>query len=382
MRFIATCKMGLEAVVADELRALDIAIESVSDARVIFTGTELDMARACLWLRAAERVLMIVGEFKAVTFEELYEGAKSIHWESYLRKNSFIHVNGKSAKSTLFAVSDCQRITKKAIVDRLFSAYKTNSLPENGEEVIIEVGLLRDEVTLCLDCCGAGLSRRGYRTWNVAAPIAETLGAAIVSLSRYSRDITLVDPMCGSGTMPIEAAMIARNMAPGLNRPFAAEKWAFLEGDPFGLAREQARDSVVDITPDITGCDIDPHAIDVCKKHAKKAGVNIRWIVRPVSEFASESESGIIVCNPPYGERLMEKREAEKLYRDMRRVFDKLTHWDKNIITSHKDFERIYGKKADRRRKLSNGGMTCTLHRYFAEEGFIKAQNQSLPNIE
>ena len=382
MRYIATCKMGLESVVSEELRAKGIEIESVSDARIVFRGDGLAMARACLWLRSAERVLMIAGEFKAASFEELYEGVRRIEWERYIRKDSFIHVNGKSAKSTLFAVSDCQRITKKAIVDRLFEAYHTANLPETGEEIIIEVSLLRDEVTLCLDCCGAGLSRRGYRTWNVAAPIAETLGAAIVSLARYRAEIPLVDPMCGSGTMPIEAAMIARNMAPGINRPFAAEKWAFLEGDPFALAREEAHDSVLDTAPDILGSDIDPHAIEVCKKHAKKAGITVRWAVRPVSEFRPESESGIIVCNPPYGERLMEKRDAERLYREMRRVFDKLTHWDKNIIASHKEFERIYGKKADRRRKLSNGGMTCTLYRYFAEEGFIRKPDQSFPNME
>ncbi|MBO4563271.1 MAG: class I SAM-dependent RNA methyltransferase [Clostridia bacterium] len=372
MRFIATCKMGLESVAADELRALGIEIESVSDAKIIFAGGYFEMAKACLWLRTAERVLMIVGEFHAETFEELYSGVRAIRWKDYIGRNSFIHVNGKSAKSKLFAVSDCQSITKKAIVDSLFAAYHVNSLPEKGEEIIVEVGLLRDEATLALDCCGAGLSRRGYRTWNVAAPIAETLGASIVTLARYSSDIPLVDPMCGSGTMPIEAAMIARNMAPGLIRSFAAEKWAFTQGRPFELARSEARDLVRDIAPDILGSDIDPHAIDVCKKHAKKAGVTVRWEVKPLSEFKAPAESGIIVCNPPYGERLMEKREAEKLYREMRRVFDTLPHWDKNIITSHKDFERIYGKKADRRRKLSNGGMTCTLHRYFAEEGFIR----------
>lgn len=372
MRFIATCKMGLESVAADELRALDIAIESVSDAKIVFCGDYFDMARACIWLRTAERVLMIVGEFHAESFEELYSGVRSIDWKEYIGRKSFIHVNGKSAKSKLFAVSDCQRITKKAIVDKLFEAYHTSSLPEDGEEIIVEVGLLRDEATVALDCCGAGLSRRGYRTWNVAAPISETLGAAIVLLSRYKSDITLVDPMCGSGTMPIEAAMIARSMAPGAGRSFSAEKWPFVSGRPFDEAREQAGDSVIDIAPDILGCDIDPHAIDVCKKHAKKAGITVKWLVRPLEEFVKPAESGIIVCNPPYGERLMEKRDAEKLYRQMRRVFDTLPHWDKNIITSHKDFERIYGKKADRRRKLSNGGMTCTLHRYFAEEGFIR----------
>ena len=372
MRFIATCKLGLESVVADELRELGIEIESVNDAKIIFCGGYDAMARACLWLRAAERVLMIVGEFHAESFEELYSGVRSIPWREYIGRRSFIHVNGKSAKSKLFAVSDCQRIAKKAIVDSLFEAYRTHDLPEDGEEIIIEIGLLRDEVTAALDCCGAGLSRRGYRTWNVAAPIAETLGAAIVRLARYRGDVPLVDPMCGSGTMPIEAAMIARNMAPGMNRSFAAESWAFLTGKPFELARVEARDSVRDITPDIVGSDIDPHAIEVCKKHAKKAGVNIRWAVRSVEELDLGSESGIIVCNPPYGERLMEKREAERLYKTMRVKFDPLTHWDKNVITSHRDFERIYGRKADRRRKLSNGGMVCTLYRYFAEEGFIR----------
>ena len=370
MRFIATCKLGLESVAADELRALDIEIESVNDARIVFRGDEFAMARACIWLRSAERVLMIAGEFHAESFEELYSGVRSVAWKNYLKRNSFIHVNGKSAKSKLFSVSDCQRISKKAIVDSLFEAYHTSDLPENGEEVIIEIGILRDEVTVALDCCGAGLSRRGYRTWNVAAPIAETLGAAIVSLSRYRGGVPLIDPMCGSGTMPIEAAMIAKNMAPGMNRPFAAEKWHFIETKPFEIAREQARDLIIPGDPDITGSDIDPHAIEVCRKHAKKAGVNIKWVVRPLEKLETDSEGGIIVCNPPYGERLMEKREAEKLYREMRVKFDGLTHWDKNIITSHRDFERIYGKKADRRRKLSNGGMTCTLYRYFAEGGF------------
>ena len=381
MRFIATCKMGLEALAAAELRDLNIEVESVSDAKIVFRGGYDDMAKACLWLRTAERVLMIVGEFRAETFEELYEGVRAIRWRDYIGRNDFIHVNGKSAKSKLFAVSDCQSITKKAIVDSLTEAYRT-SLPENGDEIIIEVGLFRDEATVALDCCGAGLSRRGYRTWNVAAPISETLGAAIVLLARYDGGVPLVDPMCGSGTMPIEAAMIARNMAVGMQRSFAAEKWRFVGGRPFGLAREEARDSVRNISPDIFGGDIDSHAIEVCKKHAKKAGVTVRWAVSPMEELTVSSESGIIVCNPPYGERLMEKRDAEKLYRAMRKKFDTLPHWDKNIIASHKEFERIYGKKANRRRKLSNGGMTCTLYRYFAEEGFVRDRDHSLSSIE
>ena len=222
-RFIATCKIGLEALTANELRELNIEVEAVLDARVIFRGYYLDMARACLWLRTAERVLMIVDEFHAETFDELFNGVRKIRWKDYLLKNSFIHVNGKSAKSRLFSVSDCQSIAKKAIVESLKAGYGTGYFPEDGKHIIVEIGILRDEVTVALDCCGAGLSRRGYRTFNVPAPISETLGAAIVLLSGYRSDRPLIDPMCGSGTMPIEAALIARNMAVGMNRSFAAE---------------------------------------------------------------------------------------------------------------------------------------------------------------
>ena len=367
MRFIATCKMGLERVVSLELKWLGVEVEKVEDARVIFTGGYEDMARACLWLRAAERVLMEVSSFEARTFEELFQGVKAIRWRDYLKKDSFIHVNGKSAKSTLFSVSDCQSITKRAIVENLKEAYKT-SLPETGAEVIIEIGILRDVVTVALDCCGAGLSRRGYRTYNVAAPIAESLGAGILLLSRYKGDRPLIDPMCGSGTMPIEAAMIAKNIAPGINRPFAGEDWDFADGKRlFDAAKAHARDSVLDIKPDILGSDIDARSIDLCKKHAKKAGVMINWAVRPLKELYTEASGGLIVCNPPYGERMLEKRDAEKLYKEMRNKFDSLNNWQVSVITAYREFEKAYGRRADKRRKLSNGGMSCTLYQYFRE---------------
>ncbi len=366
MKFIATCKLGLEAVVAGELRALGVQDVTLRDARVSFTGDYSDMAGACLWLRTAERLLMVVGEFTAVTFDELFEGVKALNWKQYVARDAFIHVNGKSAKSTLFSVSDCQSITKKAIVENLRAAYRTNTLPETGAEVIIEVGLLKDEVTLALDCCGAGLSRRGYRTYNVPAPISETLGAAIVLLSRYKPDMPFIDPMCGSGTMPIEAAMIARNMAPGMNRGFAAEKWPFLPSGVFPLARENAADALRDKRPDILGSDIDEHSIELCKKHAKKAGIMADWTVAPVSALSTEKTGGVLVCNPPYGERMLTKRDAEALYRDMRQAFSALPDWSVNVITAYSDFERVYGRHADKRRKLSNGGMPCTLYQYFA----------------
>lgn len=366
MRFIATCKLGLEATVSMELRRLGIEVERVEDARITFAGGLYEMARACLWLRTAERVLLEAASFEARSFEELFEGVKAIDWRQYLQRDSFIHVNGKSAKSALFSVSDCQSIAKKAIVERLKAAYNTALLPETGPEVIIEIGILKDVVTVALDCCGAGLSRRGYRTYNVAAPLSETLGAAMALLSRYDGSQPLIDPMCGSGTMPIEAAMIARNMAPGMNRPFAAEQWRFTDAAAhFRRAREEAGDSVRDIRPEILGSDIDGRSIDLCKKHAKKAGIMVNWAVRPLKELSTDKQAGIILCNPPYGERMLSRREAEALYRDMRHTFAALPGWKISVITGYKDFERAYGRRADKRRKLSNGGMPCVLYQYF-----------------
>ncbi len=377
MRFIATCKIGLESVVSLELRRLGIDVEKVDDAKVTFAGELETMARACLWLRTAERVLMEINSFEARSFEELFQGVRAIHWSDYIEKDSFIHVNGKSAKSTLFSVSDCQRIAKKAIVESLMLTYHMSTsnnerLPETGKEMIIEIGILRDVVTVALDCCGAGLSRRGYRTYNVAAPLAETLGAGILLLSHYRADRPLIDPMCGSGTMPIEAAMMANNIAPGLGRPFAAEKWDFAQGaDLFERARQEARDSRIDSRANILGSDIDARSIDLCKKHAKKAGVMVNWRAAPLKELQSDKSGGLIVCNPPYGERMMEKREAEALYREMRRKFDELDNWQVSVITAYREFEKVYGKRADKRRKLSNGGMTCTMYQYFRQKDYI-----------
>lgn len=367
MRFIATCKLGLESTVARQLRQMDIAVERTEDARVSFLGGYAEMARALLWLRTAERLLLEVGSFRATSFAELFDGVRALDWRPFLARDARIHVNGKSAKSGLFSVSDCQSIVKKAIVENLRAAYRTTAIPETGAEVIVEVGMLRDVATLALDCCGAGLSRRGYRTYNVAAPLSETLGAAVVDLSRYRPEQPFIDPMCGSGTMPIEAAMIAQNRAPGLGRSFAAECWPFVPPSVWTHAREEARDSVRSVRVEILGCDIDPHCIDLCKKHAKKAGVMVDWAVRPVRELADARRDGVLVCNPPYGERLLDKREAERLYRCMRGRFDLLDGWSVNIITGYRDFERVYGKRADKRRKLSNGGMPCCLYQYFRD---------------
>ena len=366
MEFIATAKIGLESTVAFQLHKLGIPDTETLDARVKFAGDFQTMAKALLWLRSAERVLMTVGTFRADTFDSLFEQTKALPWERYLSPKSRIHVNGKSAKSTLFSVSDCQSIVKKAIVESLKAAYRVQVIPETDEEVIVEVGILRDEVTIALDCCGAGLSRRGYRTYNVAAPLSETLGAGLILLSRFFPDTPLIDPMCGSGTIPIEAAMIANNIAPSRNRTFAAENWRFIDRDVFRRAREEADDAAKHDPLSIMGCDIDPHSIDLCKKHAQKAGVMLEWNVRPLKELRTEWHSGVLITNPPYGERLMNAGEVKSLYREMRTVFDRLPDWQINIITSMKGFESVYGKTADRRRKLSNGGMPCTLYQFYA----------------
>lgn len=370
MEFIATAKIGLESTVAFQLHKLGILDTETLDARVRFSGGYEEMAKALLWLRTAERLLMTVGSFHADTFDSLFEQTKALPWNRFLTPKTRIHVNGKSAKSTLFSVSDCQSIVKKAIVESLKASYRVNTVPETEEEVIVEVGILRDEVTLALDCCGAGLSRRGYRTYNVPAPLSETLGAGLILLSRFFPDTPLIDPMCGSGTIPIEAAMIANNIAPSLGRSFSAEQWRFIDPKIFSTAREEARDSRRNDKLCILGSDIDPHCIDLCKKHAKKAGVMLDWKVRPVKELMTEWHNGVLICNPPYGERLSDTKSVKALYREMHSVFERIPDWQINVITSNREFESIYGKPADRRRKLSNGGMVCTLYQYYPARKF------------
>lgn len=368
MLFCATCKIGLESTVTRQLRDLGINVERTEDAKVFFSGESDSLCRSLLWLRTAERVLLVVSEFEADTFDKLFEGTFSIDWKPYILRDSNIHVTGKSAKSTLFSVSDCQSIVKKAIIEKLRKSYHCETIPESGKEVIVEVGILRDHVTIALDACGAGLSRRGYRTYNVAAPLSETLGAGVIMLSRFYSDTPLIDPMCGSGTMPIEAAMIAQNIAPGRNRSFAAESWHFLDPCVMRYARNEADDSARNDPLDILGSDIDPRCVELCKKHAKKAGIRVNWAVRPLSEFSTNSHNGLIVCNPPYGERLLEKKSVAELYQSMYRHFSRYPDWAISIISGYQGFEKAYGKRADKNRKLSNGGMSVRLYQYFREK--------------
>lgn len=365
MLFFATCKLGLESTVSFEMKKLNLNNIRAEDGKVTFEGSFDDMARALIYLRTAERLYLRLGSFKAVTFSELFDNLIQLDLKPYISPHNFIHVKGKSAKSTLFSVSDCQSIAKKAIVENLKSSYHTEIIPEDGPEIIVDIAILRDEVTVSIDCCGAGLSRRGYRTYNVAAPISETLGAALVILSRYWPDIPTIDPMCGSGTIPIEAAMIGNNIPPSLNRDFAAEKWQFLDMGVFIRAREQGRDCINNNHLPVYGYDIDPRSISVSKIHAKKAGVNIHFEVNDVKYFKARYDKGIILCNPPYGERMMDQNNIISLYKQIRSVFDPLNGFKIGIISSVKNFETIYGKKADTRRNLSNGGIRCTFYQYF-----------------
>ena len=366
-RFIATCKMGLESTVSRQLIRLGMEDVSAKDAHVYFSGTYHSMCRASLWLRTAERLYFEVSVFHAESFEELYQGVRSVRWDAYIGRNTKIHVNGKTARSRLFSVADCQRVAKKAIIDQLSGRYHTSLFPEDGEEMIIDIAILKDEVTVALDCCGAGLSRRGYRTFNVPAPLSETLAAGIVLLSGFRGKDVLLDPMCGSGTIPIEAALIAQNIAPGLQRTFSSESWRFIPPDCWKLAREEAMDSVRSSSCMILGSDIDPHCIDLCRAHARKANVSIEWCVKSFEDVVLPSEYGQLVTNPPYGERLMDRNASAALYKKLYNSFHAQRGWGKNVITAHPGFERAYGKKADRRRKLSNGGLSCTLYQYYPE---------------
>jgi putative N6-adenine-specific DNA methylase len=364
---IATAAFGLEAVVAKELKDLGYKDQMVENGRVTFRGDAQAICRSNLWLRSADRVLLKMGEFEATTFEELFQQVKALNWPDWLPVDAEFPVDGKSVKSKLFSISDCQAITKKAIVEKMKEKYKRDWFDENGPRYKIEVGLLKDRATLTIDTSGAGLHKRGYRELTAKAPLRETLAAALVRLSNWPADRVLADPFCGSGTIPIEAALLALNIAPGLKRQFAAETWPNISGDLWRTAREEARDVAVrDRTLRILGTDIDEEVLSLARHHARKAGVeqHIHFQTLPFSQFRSRYDYGYIICNPPYGERLGEVKESEALYREMRTVLTALPTWSFFVITSHPDFERFFGRPADKKRKLYNGRIQINYFQY------------------
>ncbi|HPT70549.1 MAG TPA: class I SAM-dependent RNA methyltransferase [Syntrophomonas sp.] len=368
INLIATAAFGLESIVANELKKLGYENLTVENGRVDFAADLSAIARCNLWLRSADRVLIKVGEFKALSFEELFEQTKALSWEDWLPENAEFPVEGKSIQSKLFSVPDCQAIVKKAIVEKMKIRYPRKWFQEDGPKYRIQVALLKDRVTLTIDTSGAGLHKRGYRKLSMEAPLKETLAAALVSISRWKADRAFIDPLCGSGTIPIEAALIGRNIAPGLGRNFAAENWSQIPTNLWRQAREEARDSILHQQPlGIMGFDVDASVLDLARYHAKQAGLHnhISFQQQDVRQLASKYKYGYLITNPPYGERLSELHEVELLYQDMGKVFRKLDTWSFYIISSHPRFEELFQRKADKKRKLYNGRIQCNYFQFF-----------------
>ncbi len=369
-KLVATAASGIEALVGKEIKDLGYECQ-VENGKVFFEGTEKDIAKTNLWLRTADRVKIIVGEFDAYEFDELFEKTKALPWEDLLPMDANFPVAGKSIKSKLYSVSDCQSIVKKAIVDRLSDVYHRNTrLPETGSLYQLEVALLKDKVTLTLDTTGPSLFKRGYRTAKGGAPLKENMAAALVQLTNWRKDRPFYDPVCGSGTIVIEAALIGHNIAPGSNRSFSCEEWEWFDQSVFEEVRAEAEAAVDhDIELDIMGTDIDGTMIDIAKVNADEAGVgsSITFKQMQLADFTTEKEYGVILANPPYGERLGEEEEVQKLYKQMGQVYRPLKTWSKYIITSDLAFETFYGEKATKKRKLYNGALRTDLFQFWGE---------------
>ncbi|MGE5581383.1 MAG: THUMP domain-containing class I SAM-dependent RNA methyltransferase [Bacillota bacterium] len=368
IELIATATFGLEAVVAREVKELGYQDVRTENARVTYKSDEAGICRSNLWLRSADRVLIKVGEFPALSYEALFEGTKALPWPDWLPENAAFPVEGKSVKSKLFSVPDCQSIVKKAIVEKLKQRYHKEWFDETGPKYKIEVALLNDTATLTIDTSGAGLHKRGYRKLSSTAPLKETLAAAMINLSFWNPERVLIDPFCGSGTVPIEAGLIGLNMAPGLNREFAAEKWPQISAETWEEARNEARDAVRrDLKLKIIGTDIDAEVLSLARYHQKLAGLEgqIHFQQLPVAELRNSHKYGCIICNPPYGERLRNPKEVEGLYREMKRTFSALDTWSFYILTAYPGFENVFGRRAERRRKLYNGRIECQYYQFY-----------------
>ena len=365
--YMIPCLLGLEKPVGDEVKRLGLADVQVENGRVLCRGSLADCARLNINLRCGARVMLVVKTFEARTFEELFQGTTSVRWEDFLPRDAAFPVKGYSISSQLHSVPACQSIIKKAMVERMKEAYHMEQFPETGVKYQVRFSLFKDTVHLTLDTSGEGLFKRGYRAEAVEAPLRETLAAALVGFARYRGRDSFCDPFCGSGTIPIEAALIARNRAPGLNRSFDAQRWLFLPENSWQQAKEEAQDKEFHGKYDIWGGDIDPRAVALAKENARKAGVaeDIRFEVADMRAFHRDSDYGQLVTNPPYGQRLMEKAEAEQLYREFGKVWRKLPKgWRTLVLSSHTEFERTFGAVADKKRKLYNGMLKCDLFIY------------------
>lgn len=364
---VATCLFGLEHLLGEEIDALGYERIETMDGRVTFLGDEEAVAFANVRLRYAERVYIRVGKFHAETFDELFEGTKVLPWAEYIGKSDAFPVKGHAIRSRLTSVPDCQSIIKKAVVTSLGAVYGLSVFPEEGIKYQIEFFLFRDEATLMIDTSGTPLHKRGYRRESNAAPLRETLAAALAATARPREDVLFWDPMCGSGTIAIEAAMLVNRIAPGLRRSFAAEAFPFIGKERFADAREEAREEQIHTAFEVFASDIDPAAVALTAQNAKLAGVaeTLRVFRMDARDIAAPGRRGTVVTNPPYGERLGTVAEAETLYRDIGKHFRDLAPWQIYIISSHPGFERLYGKRADKVRKLYNGMIPCYLYQYF-----------------
>lgn len=366
---IAPCHFGLEAVLKKEILDLGYEISLVEDGRVTFIGDDEAICRANVFLRTAERVLLKAGSFKAETFEELFQGTRNIPWEDFIPEDGkFWVAKASSIKSKLFSPSDIQSIMKKAMVERLKNRYGVTWFPENGASYPLRVFLYKDMVTVGIDTSGESLHKRGYRTLTSKAPITETLAAALILLTPWNRDRILVDPFCGSGTFPIEAAMMAANMAPGMNRSFLAEEWRnVIKRKCWYEAMDEAGDLVKeDVQVDIQGYDVDGDIVKAARSNAQSAGVDhmIHFQQRPVSALSHPKKYGFIISNPPYGERIEEKENLPALYKEIGERFAALDAWSMYLITSYEDAQKYIGRKADKNRKIYNGMLKTYFYQF------------------
>lgn len=368
-KYAATCIFGLEKFVGETVDRLGYKRLDTIDGRVYFEGDETAVARCNINFRCAEKLYIIVSEFKACDFDTLFEMTKALPWEKFIGKNDSFPVTGHSIKSQLFSVTDCQRIIKKAIVDRLFSAYKTDFLPENATKIQIEFFIFKDIAALMINTSGESLYKRGYRAATGDAPMRETLASALVQISRPFKEGIFYDPMCGSGTIAIEAALILKNIAPGINRSFAGEGFSFLPSHIWKNARDEANAAVRDEEIHIQGSDISPEMISIAKENARRAGVpEIDFFVRDIADIAPVGDKSTVVCNPPYGERLLDIKSAEALYRTMGKAFEKSGLQKYYIFTSSPYFEKHFGKKSDNTRKMYNGMLRCFYYQYYKKK--------------
>lgn len=368
-QLVAPCHFGLEAVLKREIYDLGYEITQVEDGRVTFEGDAEAICRANVFLRTAERVLLLVGRFRATTFDELFEGVKALPWEEYLPKDAKFWVKkASSIKSKLFSSSDIQSIVKKAVVERLKREYEVEWFPEDGAAYPIRVFLLKDEVMVTLDTSGESLHKRGYRTMTSKAPLTETLAAALLMLTPWKADRIFVDPFCGSGTFPIEAAMMAANIAPGMHREFIAEQWTNLIDRKLWYETVEEAEEMVDtsVSVDIQGYDIDGEVVKAARENAKRAGVAdmIHFQERQVSELRHPKKYGFIVTNPPYGERLEDKKDLPELYTQIGEAYRNLDSWSMYMITSYEDTEKYVGRKADKNRKIYNGMLKTYFYQF------------------